>query len=1017
PQPLRRDAEIDIAFDAALAIDRGVIGDQLVMDGEGPCQRHGLNPQLPIVVFGPTWAHNLSALSDEKVFGRSLFAFLQAVAEMRAAGIPLQAVIKDRPSNQNFARSRLEELYAAAGLTPESVPYIAEAARDWMLGADVIVAQDSNLLVEALICGTPAVNVLTDVGLRLGPSFDAESGILEASPEDLSVTLAGLLSDPALRESCRRDMLAAAPRYNAGSDGLAAERLAELMAQLCRPSASPYVWKECLDVPDIDATGYHGGARGDLVEYFTNDPKLLIDIGCAAGGTGALFKQRYPEAKAWGFELNRAAARIASQRLDRVLIGKFEDYDLAAEGIAPGSVDAVILADVLEHMYNPWQVMEKLRPYLSPRAQVVISIPNVRNLALMDDLSRGYFRYERLGLLDITHIRFFTYKELLRFFHETGYHVVRNTFGIDTRLRGVLERHQNLCPCDLDTGKMVLKNVSLEELYELCSLQFFLVVEPGQEQLVGYDTPGQFQQGPAQVYAKLLADHQITRSEAQLYDQQLDSHYRPRVHLAVVTDAARLSLLPATIKSLADQLYDRVRVSIVSTLAAPAEFSAGERMEWVQVETLSHAALNPLFASSDADWFGILNAGDMLVPHSLLLMLETARLDPARQLVYVDEDRFQPAEGSLDQPFFKPDFNLAYLRSLPYLGDFYLLGRQAFTQLRGYRAEAAGMADYDLHLRTHELLGRAAFCHVADVLYHRSTERSLGNQATQSLVEIGQQVLAGHLARSGSANLARPGQIAGSYRLEAGPDTAQPAVSILVMVRNHLPQLQRSLEQLLNQTQQGGVELLLLDCLSDDPATRTWLDALDQIGNPQLRVFAADSLDGGYYRLANLLAGQARGEVLLFLAADAVPLNTHWLPALLAQLAEPEVVAVGGKLFNAKGEIVSAGRILGLGGQAESLGRGQRLEDSGYFGRLLCAQELSALDIACLALRRDEFARLGGFNEAYQYLFGDVDLCLRLGSAGGQLVWTPDAQLLHEDIDFIDLAGLGGETRKEAYLA
>ena len=65
----------------------------------------------------------------------------------------------------------------------------------------------------------------------------------------------------------------------------------------------------------------------------------------------------FPGAKVWGLEINQSAAQQAATKLDRVLVGKFEDFDLQAEGIAKGSLDGVILADVLEHMYNPWSVL------------------------------------------------------------------------------------------------------------------------------------------------------------------------------------------------------------------------------------------------------------------------------------------------------------------------------------------------------------------------------------------------------------------------------------------------------------------------------------------------------------------------------------------------------------------------------------------------------------------------------------------------------------------------------------
>ena len=199
--------------------------------------------------------------------------------------------------------------------------------------------------------------------------------------------------------------------------------------------SKPYVWQRSLQAADTDASGYHDNARHDLIDALTVPPGKTLDIGCGAGATCAYLKARYPEAEVWGIEINHQAVEIARGRLDHVVCGKFEDIDLEAFGIMPGSLDLVICADVLEHMYDPWSVMVRLREYLSADGRVVISIPNLRYLPLLDDLAHGYFRYADWGVLDITHLRFFTRKELERFLSETGFETISWQHGLDPTLR------------------------------------------------------------------------------------------------------------------------------------------------------------------------------------------------------------------------------------------------------------------------------------------------------------------------------------------------------------------------------------------------------------------------------------------------------------------------------------------------------------------------------------------------------------------------------------------------------
>jgi 2-polyprenyl-3-methyl-5-hydroxy-6-metoxy-1,4-benzoquinol methylase len=246
-----------------------------------------------------------------------------------------------------------------------------------------------------------------------------------------------------------------------------------------------FVWKECLDVASAAVEAeYHTVGRADLAAMFSNAPAIILDVGCAAGSTAALLKQRFPNSQTWGIEMNEAAAQLASLKLDRVLVGKFEDFDLEKEGMAKGTLDAVLLADVLEHMYNPWEVMVKLRPFMSPTGQLLLSIPNMRNLLLMDELSKGNFTYASAGLLDITHIRFFTLKEILKFCTQTGYRVLAMRNAIDLRLAEFFKQHQAMAVSDINMDRMTLKNVTQEELNELCTIQFHCLLEKDPAQVM-----------------------------------------------------------------------------------------------------------------------------------------------------------------------------------------------------------------------------------------------------------------------------------------------------------------------------------------------------------------------------------------------------------------------------------------------------------------------------------------------------------------------------------------------------
>lgn len=153
---------------------------------------------------------------------------------------------------------------------------------------------------------------------------------------------------------------------------------------------------------------YHHHARTEIVPYLPAAPARILELGCAAGATIAHLKNLYPGLWAAGVELDEAAAKEARTHLDTVWQGTVEDtpWDSA---IPKASLDAVLCLDILEHLVDPWAAVKRLSPLLAPGGRLIISIPNIRNLKFIRKLLiNGDFRYKDAGLLDRTHLRFFT---------------------------------------------------------------------------------------------------------------------------------------------------------------------------------------------------------------------------------------------------------------------------------------------------------------------------------------------------------------------------------------------------------------------------------------------------------------------------------------------------------------------------------------------------------------------------------------------------------------------------------
>jgi SAM-dependent methyltransferase len=231
-----------------------------------------------------------------------------------------------------------------------------------------------------------------------------------------------------------------------------------------------HVWKLLGEPASHEQDGYFDYARMDLVNMLHAPLTRFVDVGCGSGVTAAEVKRRFPEATVEGFEFSPAAAKIAATRIDAVHVGNVEEVDFGSI-FAPASIDGLLLADVLEHLYNPWKLLEKLRPYLALDAQIIASIPNVRNLVLLSEIATGSFRYEAAGLLDVTHIRFFTLSDMHGMFDATGYDVVSVARVKDPRIRPI---EVPSFPTGLDLPGITIKVEDAKMLDELQSIQFYL---------------------------------------------------------------------------------------------------------------------------------------------------------------------------------------------------------------------------------------------------------------------------------------------------------------------------------------------------------------------------------------------------------------------------------------------------------------------------------------------------------------------------------------------------------------
>lgn len=249
------------------------------------------------------------------------------------------------------------------------------------------------------------------------------------------------------------------------------------------------------------------------------------------------------------------------------------------------------------------------------------------------------------------------------------------------------------------------------------------------------------------------------------------------------------------------------------------------------------------------------------------------------------------------------------------------------------------------------------------------------------------------------------------------PTSASCKVTVVIPTRDHVALLRVAIDAVVNYGGHDNLEIIVIDNGSRDAIT---IDHLQRVSAAQTVRVLRDDEPFNWSRINNLAARSATGDVLVFLNNDVQAIHHGWLKRISAFATMSGVGCVGPMLLYPDNSIQHAGVVVGMGRWADHIHKFGDFNagfDSTPFVPPSVTRPVLALTGACLAISRASFERLGGFDETFQIVFSDVELCVRAHANGLRNLYLGDVRLYHHESKSRDPKNVPDSDFHSAYIA
>lgn len=507
-------------------------------------------------------------------------------------------------------------------------------------------------------------------------------------------------------------------------------------------------------------------------------------------------------------------------------------------------------------------------------------------------------------------------------------------------------------------------------------------------------------------YANWLKKYDVTEEEL-ARERQETFAFMPKFSVVVPVYRTNPVFLREMIASIVSQTYTNWELCLAWAQAKEADSDAAlaeilkeyagqdARVRYtVLAENLGISGnTNAAVGMASGDYLVLADHDDIVPANALYEFAAAVNRDRAVDVLYSDEDKISMDGKCRFEPHFKPDYNPDLLCSVNYICHLFAVRRDVAEAAGAFDGAYDGAQDLDFILRCCERAQK--IYHVPKILYHWRChmESTASNpESKRYAFEAGRAAVEAHYRRLSVPARVEHGTFPGMYRTIYLWEE-EPLVSVVIPNKDHSEDLAKCMDSILGKSTYRNLEFVIVENNSTEPETFAYYDKL-QKAHENVRVVTYKG-SFNYSKINNFGAAHAKGAYLLLLNNDTEMTDGSCIGELLGFCMRDDVGIVGAKLLYADETIQHAGVVLGFGGTAGHAFIGKGRYDTGYAGRILCAQDCSAVTAACMMVKRSVYEQVGGLTEELAVAFNDIDFCLKVREAGKLVVYNPYAELFH----------------------